>query len=209
MSDEPLEVRPIFPAAATRPYASHVVLPGAFSARQCERVVECGEANGADDARLAADEPLNDSLRRARVAWIAPEPDTAWLFDKLGGLARRVNRTYGFDLTGFGEDLQYTVYDEPGAFYTWHQDGLASEVSSRKLALVVQLSDPDSYEGCDLELFDTVADLTADEQAEAAAERRGLGTVVAFPAFEYHRVTPLQAGVRRSLVVWISGPPFR
>ncbi len=199
----------MLPAVETPSYASHVVLPGAFGPRQCERIVETGEAFGADDARLASDDPLDESLRRARVAWIPPEPDTAWLFEKLGALGRRANRTYGFDLTGFGEDLQYTVYDEPGAFYTWHQDGLASDVSSRKLALVVQLSEPHTYEGCDLELFDTVTDLAPEDLAESARERRVLGTVIAFPAFEYHRVTPLVSGVRRSLVVWLSGPPFR
>ena len=199
----------MFAPREARAYTSHVVLAGAFSPRQCQRIVALGTSLGADDAQLASDEPLDDTLRRARVAWIPPEPDTAWLYDKLAALAQRANRSYGFDLTGFGEDLQYTVYDEPGAFYTWHQDGLTGDVATRKLAMVVQLSDPSDYEGADLELFDSVADLSSDELADANDERRRQGTVVAFPAFEYHRVTPLVSGVRRSLVVWVSGPPFR
>lgn len=208
MSD-PLDIRPVFAARPARPYTSHMVLPRAFTARQCERIVALGESYGADAARLASDEPLDATLRLARVAWIPPEPDTAWLYDKLAVVATRANRSYGFDLTGFGEDLQYTVYDERGAFYTWHQDGLTGDVASRKLAMVVQLSDPATYQGADLELFDSVADLSADELADSNLERRQQGTVIAFPAFEYHRVTPLASGVRRSLVVWVSGPPFR
>jgi PKHD-type hydroxylase len=184
-------------------------MAGAFTARQCDHIVRLGESLRLDAAELASDAALDDGLRRSRVAGIGPGSDTGWLFDKLARLAQRANRRYGFDLAGFGEDLQYTVYDEPGAFYTWHQDGLTGEVATRKLALVVQLSDPDDYEGADLELFDAVADLSPSELAEANRERRGRGTAVAFPAFEYHRVTPLVSGVRRSLVVWVSGPPFR
>ncbi len=208
MSD-PLDLRPVFVPPAARGYASHVVLPGALTPAQCDRVIAIGESLRLDDGELANDASANDELRRSKVAWIGPDPGTGWLFDKLARLAQRANRHYGFDLTGFGEDLQYTVYDEPGAFYTWHQDGLSGEVATRKLALVVQLSDPADYEGADLELFDQVADLTAEELATANEARRARGTAVAFPAFEYHRVTPLVSGVRRSLVVWISGPPFR
>lgn len=208
MSD-PLEIRPVFAPRPAGTYTSHVVLPGALTPTQCGKVIDLGESLRLDDGELASDAPRDDALRRSKVAWIAPEPHTGWLFDKLARLAQKANRRYGFDLTGFGEDLQYTVYDEPGAFYTWHQDGLTGDVATRKLALVVQLSDPGDYEGADLELFDSVADLSADELSAANAERRRRGTVVAFPAFEYHRVTPLVSGIRRSLVVWLSGPPFR
>jgi PKHD-type hydroxylase len=206
---DPLEIRPVFAPRAAGTYTSHVVLPGALTAGQCDRVIALGESLRLDEGELASEAPIDAALRRSKVAWIGPEPETAWLYDKLARLAQKANRRYGFDLTGFGEDLQYTVYDEAGAFYTWHQDGLTGEVATRKLALVVQLSDPADYEGADLELFDTVADLSPDDLARANRQRRGRGTAVAFPAFEYHRVTPLVSGVRRSLVVWISGPPFR
>lgn len=208
MSD-PIENRPTFVPRTTRPYSSHVVKRGAFTLRQCDRIVALGDALAADVATLASDDPVDQGIRKSRVAWIEPGPQTDWLYDKLGEIAQRANRTYGFELTGFGEDLQYTIYDTPGAFYTWHQDGLTADVATRKLALVLQLSEPDDYTGADLELFDAVADLSPDELAESNRSRRDRGTVVAFPAFEYHRVTPLVAGIRRSLVVWVSGPPFR
>lgn len=190
-------------------YRSHVTFDRAFTVRQCERIVALGDALGAGTAELSGVEVPDDGLRRSRVAWIGQQPDSAWIFDKLAALVVRANRVWRFDLEGFGEDLQYTVYDEPGAFYTWHQDGLVGEVSTRKLALVVQLSPATAYEGGDLEMFDVVAD-SSPEQLEAWHRTvRVQGSVTAFPAFEYHRVTPLVSGVRRSLVVWVSGPPFR
>jgi hypothetical protein len=57
------------------------------------------------------------------------------------------------DLIGLSEDLQFTECDDAEAFHTWHQDGLVGELAGRKLSLVVQLSDPDDYEGGDLGLF--------------------------------------------------------
>jgi PKHD-type hydroxylase len=119
------------------------------------------------------------------------------------------HQTYGFDLAGFTEDLQFTTYDRPGSFYTWHQDGLDGAVAGRKLSLVVQLSDPASYEGSDLELLDVAEDYSDDDRAAWRTRARRRGTVIAFPAFEYHRVTPLISGTRHSLVCWIGGPPFR
>jgi PKHD-type hydroxylase len=33
--------------------------------------------------------------------------------------------------------------------------------------------------------------------------------VIAFPSFFLHRVTSVTAGVRKSLVLWATGPEFR
>ena len=35
------------------------------------------------------------------------------------------------------------------------------------------------------------------------------GTVIAFPSYQLHRVTPVTAGIRKSLVAWVLGPDFR
>jgi len=69
--------------------------------------------------------------------------------------------------------------------------------SPRKLSLSLQLSDPVEYEGCVLELH-------AANSIEAAPLERG--TVIAFPSYILHRVSPILSGRRRSLVAWFSGP---
>jgi PKHD-type hydroxylase len=38
---------------------------------------------------------------------------------------------------------------------------------------------------------------------------RARGTLVAFPSYLLHRVTPITSGTRKSLVAWVSGPVFR
>jgi PKHD-type hydroxylase len=163
-----------------------------------------GLLEGTDGSEVA-----DDSIRRSVTAWLPPTDETWWIYEKLAALAERANRRYGFDLTGFGEDLQFTIYDRPGAFYSWHQDGLDGNVATRKLSIVVQLTEPDEYRGGELQLFDVAEDYDDEELDAFTALTAERGTAVVFPSFEYHRVLPLRRGVRHSLVAWVSGPPFR
>ena len=209
---EELLWRPSFGGGVSPPYQSCEIHPRVFTPRQCDRIVDlCGELAEVDAVLEAQDggEVGDESVRRARIAWVPPTDDTWWIYEKLTKVAERANRRYGFDLTGFDEDLQFTVYDQPGAFYSWHQDGLDGRVGRRKLSMVVQLSDPADYEGGQLQLFDVYEDSDGPELDEFNAAASARGTVVVFPSFEYHRVLPMRSGTRRSLVTWVSGPPFR
>jgi len=204
--------RPILAPIAAGPYRSHHIYQRVFSAAQCRRIIALGERLDPGQSLLESGdgrEVADDTIRRSGVGWIAPTDESWWIFDKLGAVAERANGRYGYDLTGFGEDLQFTVYDEPGAFYSWHQDGLDGEVASRKLSMVVQLSDPETYVGGELEFFDVDEDLGEDDLAAFTALSIRQGAVIVFPSFEYHRVRPIRSGVRHSLVAWVSGPPFR
>jgi PKHD-type hydroxylase len=190
-------------------YTSHVVFDAAFSPDECAAISTIGDALDIGGGELVGEATSDHSLRRSRVAWITRDDETGWIFDRLSELVVRANRTWGFDVDGFEEDLQYTVYDEPGSFYTWHQDGLDGDVATRKLAVVVQLTPPEQYEGGELEMFDVVADWDEESLAGWRLRVRALGSAVAFPAFEYHRVSPMTSGRRTSLVAWVGGPPFR
>ena len=193
------------------PYGTHELHPEVFDPDECRRIVELGVALPPDTAGLEGDDGqvADDAIRAASIAWLPRDPSSEWIFERLQSVVDDANQRYGFALSGFDEDLQFTTYGRPGSFYTWHQDGLDGPVAHRKLSLVVQLSDPEGYDGADLELFQVVEDYSEDELAEHRAATRACGAVVVFPAFEYHRVTPLRSGVRRSLVSWVSGPPFR
>ena len=67
--------------------------------------------------------------------------------------AQKINaQYYRFDLTGFGEALQLTNYDQSeNGMYGWHQDYGGSV--SRKLSMAVQLTDPSEYEGGNLQVM--------------------------------------------------------
>jgi PKHD-type hydroxylase len=141
-------------------------------------------------------------IRVSDVTWIECSQDSEWLYDRLAYISNQLNgQFYRFDLFGFQEDIQYTTYDSiTQGHYTWHVDGGISTKASRKLSVVLQLSDPSEYEGGDLELMVGVAPLKVDKKK---------GLITAFPSYVLHRVTPVTKGIRKSLVIWCVGPAFK
>lgn len=150
---------------------------------------------GADPEHLA-------KIRRSKISWIRNSPDTQWVFEKLAHVASSLNsQFYRFDLTGFGEALQLTNYDQSEhGMYGWHQDYGGSRSISRKLSLVLQLTDPSQYEGGNLQV------MTSGEPINVRKQR---GLIAAFPSYVLHQVTPVTQGNRQSLVAWVSGPAFK
>jgi PKHD-type hydroxylase len=143
---------------------------------------------------------INKDVRRSQVSWLQNSPDTLWVFEKLAQVVSQLNaKHYQFDLIGFGEGLQLTNYDQSEhGMYGWHQDyGLGV---SRKLSMVVQLTDPSEYEGGNLQI------MTSGNPINIKKQR---GFVAVFPSYIVHQVTPVTQGSRQSLVAWVSGPPFK
>lgn len=140
-------------------------------------------------------------IRRSKVSWINNASDTRWVFEKLADVASSLNSQYfRFDLTGFGEALQLTNYDQSEhGMYGWHQDYNTGSIS-RKLSLVMQLTDPAQYEGGNLQVMTNGNPINV---------RKQRGLIAAFPSYVMHQVTPVTQGNRQSLVAWISGPAFR
>ena len=149
----------------------------------------------------AEGEKVKDEVRRSEVGWLENNAECSWVFEALSHVASRLNADcFGFDLTGFGEHLQLTNYhqDRQGN-YVWHQD-CGSEGISRKLSMVLQLSEPSDYEGGELQILTR-------KDPFSIEKKRGLITV--FPAWILHQVTPVMKGTRQTLVAWVSGPQFK
>lgn len=175
-----------------------------FSDDQIKDIIRIGESLIPKEAVIGGgpeNNTVNNQLRKSKTSWIPLNNDSSWLYDKLAYICRQLNgQFYDFDLDGFVEDFQYTVYDASGDHYTWHIDKGFIDGAPRKLSLVLQLSDPDEYEGGNLEFF------AAPEIIQAKKQK---GLVYAFPSWVLHRVSPVTSGIRRSLVVWVSGPKFK
>ena len=170
--------------------------PNALSPEECATVIDLAATlpSVAGQVELGA-----DTHRVGRVAWIEPGEGHDWLFHKIGALFAQVNRRYyGFEMAGLVDALQFTEYGA-GQHFHWHMDIGREQTSLRKLSLTVQLSSPADYEGGALEFVGL----------GPMEESRQQGSGTFFPAYMAHRVTPVTGGIRRSLVAWGSGAPFR
>ena len=143
----------------------------------------------------------NKSYRSSKIKWIPNDNTTKWLYDELKTIVKKANKKmWNFDLTGFGEYIQigeYT-YDEQG-HYDWHLD-IGENCNYRKISVSVQLNGPEDYEGGDLQFF-------TNRKIRTATKKKG--SVILFPSYFMHRVTKIKKGIRRSLVIWVSGKPFK
>lgn len=173
------------------------------------------------DSKLHGD-VLNKEKRNSQNTWI---PTSHWVGGFLWHYVMRANReNFRYDLRNIdGESLQFTKYSE-GQYYGWHNDagigglykpqsmgnhmeGIQSDFIMenselvRKLSFVLQLSDPEDYEGGNLQILD--------ETGKCYFAPRQRGTMVLFDSRNSHRVLKVTKGIRKSIVGWVVGPRWR
>ena len=143
-----------------------------------------------------------DDYRNSSICWIPYTPASDWLYKKIADFAIEANtELWQLEISSMSESIQYSVYSsEQQQHYHWHMDCGSGTMARRKVSVVVQLSTPEEYEGGNLEFHIRKDTFKAPQQK---------GDVIVFPSFFMHRVTPVTKGVRKSLVIWISGPPFK
>lgn len=148
----------------------------------------------------------NESYRSVLNASV-PYVGFQWLYERIQQRVQWANdELFRFTLSGIVEPIGYLKYEpaseenpEPG-HYNWHQDFGGGQYATRKLSLVVQLSDDDEYKGCELELC---------TDKIWPVPHKTAGDAVMFPSWTPHRVTNIESGVRQALVVWVHGPQFQ
>lgn len=116
------------------------------------------------------------------------------------GIRQANEAHYRFDLRGIlAEDGLSVLRYEAGTndHYRPHRD-YGPEHAFRKLTVVVQLTPADDYLGGDL-VLEGIGQLGSRQQ----------GTLIVFPSFLTHTVTPVMRGVRHCIVGWVHGPSFR
>lgn len=186
--------------SALDPTATCVVVDNVFTPAELDAVERYGDGLQQSQAVLGSGSATS-KIRVTQAAALKFAPDIKFLHDRMQAIIRTVNQqAYQFDLQGFAEAFQYTVYHgTEGGHYDWHIDWGPSP-AQRKLSASVQLSDSSAYEGCDLQ-FNGARGL------ETAPRTRG--AVIVFPAFIQHRVTPCTKGTHKSIVAWTTGPQFK
>jgi PKHD-type hydroxylase len=186
------------PFATGGHYANYAAVPDVFTGADLDRVLEFGSRQLLSAGKIHLGEADN-KLRRSRIAPLPDQQESAWLYDRLMRVIADVNRQlWKFDLESL-QPIQYAEYGE-GEFYNWHMDlGENASTQRRKISITAQLDDPSTYEGGDLEFW-------AGSVRQAARDR---GSVIVFPSYLLHRVTPVTRGLRRSLAAWALGKkPF-
>jgi PKHD-type hydroxylase len=149
-----------------------------------------------------SDGVIEKELRSSKIKWVPYNEEWNWVYERIMSLIYQANtKLWKFDISK-SEPIQYTeYYDYEKGHYNWHHDFGSGLSSHRKISVSVQLSDPSSYDGGDLQLQ------VGGGQIDTLPKE--LGQVIIFPSYFLHRVTPVTSGTRKSLVMWVGGNHFR
>jgi len=175
---------------------------GVFTSEEIERIRVLGRRLGMNRAETGGAGQDCLEHRRSFNSWIYPNEHTSWIYQRLTDLIQENNQQFfNFDLSMI-ENLQFTYYSsKENGCYKSHVDQLTWKLShNRKLSIVVQLSDPNEYEGGDLRLHTSHDPILINKES---------GLVVMFPSYTLHEVSPVTKGERYSLVAWVHGPAFK
>ena len=180
----------------------------------CDQIVKDLLNNNLEPALVGSpktgsrDEP---DIRRTSVYFVPfkihnKANDIAWYF-----LKQANKECFHYDLELF-ENIQFAEYKN-GGFYDWHQDSREPDAKNniRKLSLSFILSDPDTFEGGELQFYSGGRPMYRSKKdlERTKTDINAQGSLIIFDARDWHRVTPVTSGVRHSIVCWSLGQAFK
>jgi len=198
-----LEFYPCFPVNDQLNQTNYYLFNKGFDDVQVKYILEIAKQYDADKGTISNNNLEDGVYRKSKVSWLPPEENkTEWIYEVIMDYVMSANfNLWKFDINHFKDSIQYSEYHaDDNDHYDWHIDLGPYPVSTRKISIVVQLSDPDEYEGGDFQIK------TSNDEETLVKSK---GSVVMFPSYLMHRVTPVTKGVRKSLVLWVGGSVFR
>ena len=197
----------------------------ALSKKTCNKIKKLAQGNWVESSVDTQKDILDEERTTGRKGDYKPDPrlrisdlhwtTEQWLYDLIWPYMVEANDKAGWRYIIKGaESMQITRY-EKGGFYSFHRDGMGDHLSAysdpgkqfidghvRKLSMTVMLND--NFEGGEFQF----AGYSKEKCEISTPEFNKVGSIVIFPSYIEHRVTPVTKGIRYSLVTWFLGPPF-
>ena len=176
-----------------------------FTPEQCQNIIDMGHKQKAEKALVgskSSKEGGYDTKKRiTTISWIP--------FKALPDMYKIIERTmlqvngnhFGYEGMTITAPAPFTEYPK-GGFYDWHMDADVNcqyEPPVRKISMTILLSPESEFEGGDLEF------MTEGNKPPQLLQ----GQAIFFCSMIRHRVSKVKKGMRRSLVMWFGGPPFK
>jgi PKHD-type hydroxylase len=176
-----------------------------FSPAQCQDIINMGHQQKQEEAQVGHKDRkegnYDTKMRITTISWI-PFKEMPDMYRIIERTMKQVNGNhFGYEGMTITEPAQFTEYPK-GGFYDWHMDAEANcqfEPPVRKVSMTILLSPQNEFEGGDLEFM-----------SEGNKPPQLLqGQAIFFCSLIRHRVAKVKKGIRRSLVMWFGGPPFK
>jgi hypothetical protein len=138
---------------------------------------------------------LGETKTYPKSRYIHFEKENGWVFEKLVPLVNETNNKYFNFNINILKDLQILEFSGD-AYFDWHLDIGKGNLSTRKLTIIIFLSDLNDYQGGVVQWLHPHS-FTVEP-----------GTIIFFPAFLPYRIWPVTSGSSSLMVAWADGPSF-
>ena len=181
---------------------NHLIIPNAFSVTECQQIV-VSRLQEETKPPYSPGMRVDPDIRSSMVNFMYDNEETnQWIFDRFWELSRE------HPLGAIVEKLPFIQFGEYDSHYSGHfkphrdtenfYHATNKKHFIRKLTVVIQLSDPKSYAGGDVNLYEMAS-------GEALVGQKDRGCAIIFPSNTLHEVTKVTSGIRYSLSGWFEG----
>jgi len=139
-----------------------------------------------------------------RLTWTLNLNDIIFssLKEKIINHINLANNLWKFDIINLLDVIYMEYTDKNSTFLDWHMDLHNNfPFCNRKISFTIPFNSPTEYEGGTLEFFT--------DSYNSPTFRPEINSIIAFPSFLMHKVTPITEGTRKVLVGFVGGPPLR
>ncbi len=142
---------------------------------------------------------IDENYRKSSISFANYDNIFPFLKSRLVEKISEKIKLKGYEINFDGAPFQFTEY-KVGEYYNWHTDSSPEgEYAKRYCSIVIQLNT--DYTGGDLQMkIDEIEGITTFEN--------GIGNLFVFLSDINHRVSPVESGIRYSLVSWFNLKPI-
>ena len=155
---------------------------------------------------------IDSSVRDCKICFLNYDEELDTVFKKIIG-------EYNYEISGWKYDINtlepiQLAHYGPGDFFEWHVDEFSGDLVkddkelNRKISVTIWLNDPQEYEGGEFDL-EVRGPSLPDWMRRYDTFKLPKKSIIIFPSNKWHRVRPVTSGIRKSLVLWFQGTPFR
>jgi PKHD-type hydroxylase len=205
-----------FQSALSKDFCENLIKFG--NQQREELALTGGQTEKIKEGKELTEDDLRDlkKKRDSNIVWLNEQ----WIYDEILPYVNTANQNAGWNFEfSWSESCQFTKY-KLDQYYDWHCDSWDKPYGEnfdninlrgkvRKLSVTVSLSDPNDYEGGELEFDFRNLDPDKPANIKICEEIKPQGSIVVFPSHVWHRVKPVTKGTRYSLVIWSCGYPFK
>ena len=172
-------------------------LKSIYSVDECSEILKICENN---KSSTFADSPAPGKKANTYVVETHKFDNT---LDRFFALVNEANNNYfGYDL--FNErplGINVNIYENDLNEYPYHRDcNIPGTMCDSKITAILNIS-PEPYKGGEFSMF-----FGEDRKVD---EVDNIGSLLLFPSFLFHKVSPVISGKRITLSTWLQGPNFK